>query len=847
MNFDKNSISRKRKELTSNSTMVGKKAGVSFLRVLFLSLVALTVIMICLGLGAFKGIIDDTPDISEVNIVPSGYATFIYDSEGNQIQKLTGKEANRMSVSIEDIPENMQHAIVAIEDERFYKHNGIDVRGIIRAFTIGITNGFSFTQGGSTITQQLLKNNVFTDWMEEGELDRFKRKFQEWYLALQLESYLTNQGKNAKDVILENYLNTINFGSGNYGIQAAAQGYFGKDAKDLTLSECATLAAIPQAPTKWNPKNYPENNVKRRQDVLDEMLDQGYITQAEYDEAIADTEDVYARIQAQAATEPEVNIYSYFIDATIEQAAEDLMEEKGYTEVQAYNALYSGGLRIYTTQDQNIQRIMDEEYANPDNFPNGLEFSLDWALTVDKVNGEVVNYSREMMRKYYRENGDPEFDFLFNSEEEAVAAVDGYKAVIMEEGDTIRAERISFAPQPQSSMTIIDQKTGYVKGIIGGRGAKTANLALNRATDSTRQPGSTFKIVSTYGPAIDYANKTLATTYVDEPYTYQNGTPVRNWNNAYNGETTIRYAIQQSINVVAVKCLTEITPKLGYDYLLDLGFEHLVDQEVINGQVFSDIGQPMALGGLTYGVTNLELTAAYAAIANKGVYTEPTFYTKILDKDGNIVIDKTQKTRQVFKESTAYLLTSAMQDVVTSGTGTNLKLSNMSVAGKTGTTTNYTDEWFAGFTPYYTCSIWSGYDSNESLPSGTYRTYHQTIWRNVMERIHAGLEDVGFEVPANVKQATICSKSGLLAGKGCPSTTEYFDAATIPTTRCTKHYVAPTPTPTPTPEKDEEEDQDNNQQKPTTTPTQKPTQTPTQAPTQTPTQAPTQAPESGED
>ena len=563
MNFDKNSISRKRKELTSASTMVGNKAGVSFLRVLFLSLVALTVILICLGLGAFKGIIDNTPDISQVNIVPSGYATFIYD-EGNQIQKLTGKEANRMSVSIADIPEHMQHAIVAIEDERFYKHNGIDIRGIFRAFAIGITNGFSFTQGGSTITQQLLKNNVFTDWMEEGELDRFKRKFQEWYLALQLESYLTNQGQNAKDVILENYLNTINFGSGNYGIQAAAQGYFGKDAKDLTLSECATLAAIPQAPTKWNPKNYPENNVIRRQDVLDEMLDQGYITQAEYDEALADTEDVYARIQTQAATEPELNIYSYFIDATIEQAAADLMEEKGYTEVQAYNALYSGGLRIYTTQDQNIQRIMDEEYANPENFPNGLEFSLDWALTVDKANGEVVNYSREMMRKYYRENGDPEFDFLFNSQEEAVAAVDAYKGVVMQEGDSIRAERISFAPQPQSSMTIIDQKTGYVKGIIGGRGEKTANLALNRATDSTRQPGSTFKIVSTYGPALDYSNKTLATTYVDEPYTYQNGTPVRNWNNAYNGDTTIRYAIQQSINVVAVKCLTEITPKLGY-------------------------------------------------------------------------------------------------------------------------------------------------------------------------------------------------------------------------------------------------------------------------------------------
>lgn len=832
MNFDKNSISRKRKELTSASTMVGKRAGVSFLRVLFLSLVALTVILICLGIGAFKGIIDNTPDISEVNIVPSGYATFIYDAEGNQIQKLTGKEANRMSVSISDIPENMQHAIVAIEDERFYKHNGIDIRGIVRAFAKGITNGFQFTQGGSTITQQLLKNNVFTDWMNEGQIDRFKRKFQEWYLALQLESYLTAQGENAKDVILENYLNTINFGSGNYGIQAAAQGYFGKDAKDLTLSECATLAAIPQAPTKWNPKNYPENNVTRRKDVLDEMLDQGYISQEEYDEAMADSEDVYKRIQEYASTETEVNIYSYFIDATIEQAAQDLMDQKGYTEVQAYNALYSGGLRIYTTQDQNIQRIMDEEYANPDNFPNGLEFSLDWALTVDKADGEVVNYSREMMRKYFRETTDPEFDFLFDSEEEAVAAVDAYKAAILEEGDSIRAERISFAPQPQSSMTVIDQKTGYVKGIVGGRGEKTANLALNRATDSPRQPGSTFKILSTYGPALDYANKTLATTYVDEPYKYENGRPVHNWQNSYHGNTTIRYAIEQSINVVAVKCFTEITPRVGFNYLLDLGFKHLVDQEVINGQVFSDVQQPTALGGLTYGVTNLELTAAYAAIANKGVYTEPIFYTKILDKDGNVIIDNTPKTTTVFKESTAFLLTSAMEDVVTKGTGRNLQLSNMTVAGKTGTTNSSTDLWFAGFTPYYTCSVWAGYDSDETLPNtGTYRSYHQTLWHNVMERIHAGLEDPGFEPPSSVKQATVCSESGLLAGKGCKSITEYFDQSNVPKTRCTQHYVAPTPTPTPSATPAPETDENGNQlTKPTPEPTKAPDKEPEQPP-----------------
>ena len=250
MHFGKNDVAKKREKLTSSSSMVGKKAGVSALRVLFLSLIAVGFIGVCAGIGAFRGIIDNTPDISEVNISPAGQATFIYDADMNQVQKLTDADSgsNRISIPIDEIPLDMQHAIVAIEDERFYEHNGIDVRGILRAFVKGVTNGLNFDEGASTLTQQLLKNNVFTNWTNEGKVERFVRKFQEQFLALELEETLTAQGKDAKSVILENYLNTINLGAGSYGVQAASKRYFDKDAKDLTLSECTVLAAIPRVP-----------------------------------------------------------------------------------------------------------------------------------------------------------------------------------------------------------------------------------------------------------------------------------------------------------------------------------------------------------------------------------------------------------------------------------------------------------------------------------------------------------------------------------------------------------------------------------------------------------------------
>ena len=784
MNYGKKSTAKKRTALISRSSMMGKRARVSFIRVLFVSLIALCIAVTCLGVGSFRGVIDTAPDVDDIDIMPLGYATFLYDDAGNQIRKLAAPDSNRLPVTLDQIPVDLQHAVVAIEDERFYEHNGIDVKGILRAGMKALTTG-DFSEGASTITQQLLKNNVFTNWTSEStQLERFTRKIQEQYLAVQVEK------KTDKDTILENYLNTINLGAGSYGVQAAARQYFDKDVWDLNLSECVTLAGITQNPTKFNPIINPDSNRKRRKEVLQHMLDQNYITQDQYDETLAD--DVYSRIQAaqEKNSSTENTVYTYFEDELTDQIINDLMNIKGYTKKQATNLLYSGGLKVYTTQDSKIQNILDEEYADPSNYPDTVQYELDYALTVTDPDGNQVNYSKEMLQLYFQ-NENPDFDLLFDSPEDGQTYVDKYKASILANGSKVLAERVNFAPQPQSSMSVIDQHTGYVKALIGGRGEKTASLTLNRATDTTRQPGSTFKIVSTYAPALNEKGDTLATTFMDEPYEYPDGSPVNNASRSYGGETTIRKAIQNSINVVAVKCLEQVTPALGLKYLDDFGFTTLAhgteaDKDA-NGNIWSDANLATALGGITKGVKNVELCAAYAAIANGGNYIKPIYYTQILDHDGNVLIENSSVSRSVIKDSTAYLLTSAMEDVVKKGTGTACQLDNMTVAGKTGTTEDYNDLWFVGYTPYYTCAVWSGYDNNEKIPEDA-RNFHKNLWKKVMTRIHEGLEDRDFDMPSSVEKASVCAETGLLPRSGCPTITEYFDISSLPTEYCDQHF-----------------------------------------------------------
>ncbi|MDO4478425.1 MAG: PBP1A family penicillin-binding protein, partial [Lachnospiraceae bacterium] len=771
MNYDRYHLNKKIEKLKHADT--GAHLGVVAIRLIVFLAVAAVVVITALSIGSVHGIIANAPDIDDINFAPTGFATFIYDTDGNQMQKLTTSDSNRTAVSLEKIPEDLQHAVVAIEDERFYEHKGIDPQGIVRALFVGVTNNFRFTEGASTITQQLLKNNVFTTWTSEKSLmDRVKRKFQEQYLAVLLEEKLDN-----KNLILENYLNTINLGAGTYGVQAASRKYFNKDVSELTLSECAVIAGITQNPSRYNPIRHPDENAERRERVLTKMVEQGYISEAEKNEALADP--VYQRIAISQNNNKTNTVYSYFVDELISQVKDDLMREKGYSETQAYQMLYSGGLRIYTTQDPAMQAIMDEEYTNEENFPAGVQFTFDWALSVRHSNGELQHFSKEQMRKWFRENVDPEFNLLFNSSEEIENVLAQYKAAVVRPDDEIVAERISYAPQPQSSMVIMDQHTGQVKALVGGRGEKTASLTLNRATDSKRQPGSTFKVVSTYAPAIDRFGMDLSTPYVDEPYNYATGRPVRDWSgDNYMGPITIRQAIAQSVNVVAVKCLTDIGPHTGYEQLLRFGFTTLDEEH--------DALQPLALGGIYYGVTNLELTAAYASIANNGVYTKPIFYTRIEDQYGNIVLENTPEVHEAIKPETAYQLQVAMQDVVNCGTGGALRLAcGMPVAGKTGTTSRYNDVWFVGYTPYLTCGVWAGYDNGEYL-GGADRDYHKVLWNKVMNRIASTQPLRHFTAPEGVNAAYY---DGLGAAPITPEPTPTPSETPTPT---------PTATPTPT-------------------------------------------------
>ena len=791
MNYGKKSTAKKRTALISRSSMMGKRARVSFIRVLFVSLIALCIAVTCLGVGSFRGVIDTAPDVDDIDIMPLGYATFLYDDAGNQIRKLAAPDSNRLPVTLDQIPVDLQHAVVAIEDERFYEHNGIDVKGILRAGMKALTTG-DFSEGASTITQQLLKNTVFTEWTSETSfIDKLERKIQEQYLAVQLEK------KVSKNWIMENYLNAINLGQNTLGVAVASERYFGKDVSELTLSECAVLAAITQNPSRFNPISNPEKNAERRMKVLNNMLDQGFISQSEYDEAVAD--NVYGRIQLVNVELQDNGINSYFIDELTDQVIRDLVEQKGYTETQAYKTLYQSGLTIYSTQDMDIQNIADEEVNNQDNYTSSPKVSFSYRVSIRSTDGSVKNYSEQTMLSYYKNKDNPNFkstnySINFASEEDADAAIEQYKADIMQEGDEIvdGSETVIYTLQPQASLTVIDQSTGEVKAIVGGRGDKTASKTLNRATDTTRQPGSTFKILAAYSAALDAGGLTLASVQDDAPYTYAgaNGKSVNNYDRRYRGFTTLREAITDSINIVTVKTLAQAGVSLGWQYVQEYGFT-TVDSR--------DMNEALALGGITQGVSNLELTAAYAAIANQGTYIKPKFYTKILDHDGNVLIDNTTpESHTVIKDTTAWLLTSAMEDVMTSGTGTSAYFgSSMAQAGKSGTTTSSRDALFAGYTPYYTCAVWGGYDDN-AMQKGSDTNYPKRIWKAVMKRIHENLAYKDFTKPSGIVAVAVCKESGKLPIEGvCDHDprgncviTEYFAQGTEPTEYCDHHTVA---------------------------------------------------------
>ena len=784
MNYGKKSTAKKQRNITSKKNMGKKRRGVRFLKALLLILILAIVLTAGAMLVVVRQIIKKAPNITPANVKPEGYSTVVYNEDGSkELQRFVASNANRIYKPIGEIPVNLQHAFVAIEDERFYEHQGIDPQGIIRAFAVGVMHHGNFSQGASTLTQQLIKNTVYTNFVHEKNFkEKLERKIQEQYLALRLEKQMS------KDAILENYLNTINLGQDSLGVQTAAQRYFGKDVSDLTLSECAVIAGITQNPTRFNPLTNPEDNAMRRKLVLKKMLECDFITKEEYNEALSD--DVYKRIQNFNTEHSTVHVHNtttYFIDALATDVQKRLEQELGYSPTQAFNTVFRGGLSIYATQDAGMQQICDNAVNNPANYHCPTEIGLTYALTVTRADGTVENFGHHNIKTFRKEKYGDKYGLVFSSEDAARAAIEEWKSTIAQEGDTYD-ERVYLSPQPQASVVLMDPATGEVKALTGGRGQKATSRSFNRATEALRQPGSTFKILATYAPALDTSGYTLASIEKDEPYAYKNGKKIRNAYNGFLGNITIRKAIEQSCNVVAVKVLTDITPALGMKYLKSFGITTLVEKPDTNGNC--DTNQALTLGGITNGVTNLEMAAAYSAIANHGLYNPPVFFTKVLDHNGKVLLDNTRPdSHTVLKDSTAALLTKAMEDVMAKGTGrTALLDSGMPCAGKTGTTDDKVDIWLCGFTPYYVCSVWGGYDDNKPL---TDSYFHMRIWKEIMTNVHLGLPNKAFDMPSSIEKATICLGTGKLAGKACPTITEWFAKGSLPTETCTSHIAAP--------------------------------------------------------
>ena len=510
------------------------------------------------------------------------------------------------------------------------------------------------------------------------------------------------------------------------------------------------------------------------------MLKQGYIDQAAYDEAMAD--DVYARIQSVNEIQTDSsNAYSYFVDALADQVMNDLQDQCGFSETQAYNAVYSGGLSIYSTQNQSLQQICDEEANDDSNYPSNIEYGLDYALTVTRADGSTENYSSGHIKKYVKETYNKDQGLLYKSEDAARAMVEEWKSTIAQEGDTYN-EVINISPQPQASITLMDQYTGQIKAMVGGRGAKSTSLGLNRAyKGSKRQPGSTFKILAAYAPALDLDEMTLASVIDDKNYDVGGGKTIK----GSKGDVSMRTAIALSLNSCAVQTSDLVTQDVGMEYCEKLGISTLVTNKVVNGKTYSDNTKTLALGGLTDGVYNYELCSAYAAIANNGVYNKPTLYTKVLDHDGNVLLDGTGESHQAIKDSTAGLLTSALQTVVEEGTGKACQLDNMPVAGKTGTTNSSKDVWFCGYTKYYTTVVWAGYDTPRAMPGASGASIPGVIWKDYMDKIHEKLKPQDFTMPSTISLAKYDSAGNIIEGtavagsKTRPAGMDYFSKSIL--------------------------------------------------------------------
>lgn len=668
-----------------------------FIKIFFIVCILLFLIAVGIFAAIFFG---DTWNMTEEDLVIKMQNSITYDKNGKVLHEIRGEE-NRKIIPLEEMGEYIPKAYVAIEDERFYEHSGIDLYRTAGAIFTYIINGGESSFGGSTITQQLVKN------LKDDDDDSIARKIREWSRAYKLEKMLS------KTQILELYLNEIFVGGQQIcGVESGAKYYFNKSAKDLSLAEAAFMAGINDSPNYYNPfgeedkSEIIENKTKIVLQKMREVKDQEgnpFITEEEYNEAVAEVEAGLKFDQGEFSTESDL---SFLEQEAIDEIVEDLMEEYDIDREHAENRVYNNGYKIYTTEDPDIQERIEEEYLKD---------------------------------KY------------------------------IDEADSKNADE---GAHTQSAMVIIDHTNGQVVGCVGGLGDDSPTYGLNRAT-SQRQTGSSMKPIAAVAPGLESGVITAATVY-DDSYTVFDGPDKYDPGNAYapnKGLITVRKAIEVSSNIVNAKVLSNVGVDNAIDFLHELGMTQYDD---------SDAGLALALGGTTHGASPLQMAAAYAMIANGGEYIEPTFYTKVEDANGNVILEPTQETRRVMTEGNAYILSSILKSPVTGSNGTAraCAISGMDVAAKTGTSSSYYNYWLCGFTPYYAAATWFGYDQDETVEIGNQA---RTIWAAVMSDIHEDLDGKRFEKPNNIVRATICLDSGRAATDECTRTyTEEFVSGTVP-------------------------------------------------------------------
>lgn len=668
------------------------------IRIIFLILIMALVVGTGVVVGMLYGGWGDDFEITKEELVVGSSNSVVLDKDGNKLAELSGDE-NRKIIKLDQMPQNLKNAYVAIEDERFYKHSGVDFKRTAAAVVQYVLHAGKSSFGGSTITQQLVKNITKDD--ERSGKEGVIRKVKEWAKAYQIERMLS------KDQILELYLNIIFVGgSNNLGVEVGSEYYFNKSASDLDLAECAFLAGINNSPNSYNPygdKDTSEKIKSRTKTVLNKMLELGMVEKTEYDEAIQKVENGLTFQKAENLG----SIYSYHTDATISQVIEDVAKAKGISQSLASTYVYSSGLTIYSTQDTDLQNKMDEV---------------------------MVNNSKDYTRKSKQTDG----------------------------------------ATSQSAMVIIDNSTGYVVGVEGGLGEKNESRGLNRATQSPRQTGSSIKPLTSLVPGINEGIITPSTIYDDDSTDFG----IKGWSpkdyNAFKGLISVRSAITTSQNIPFIKVVDELTPAKSAEYMERMGVTTISDKDKTSLAA-------MSIGGLTTGVTPLEMAGAYATIANNGIYRRPMFYTKVTDPEGNTVLEGNQDSEEVISEQAAYVIKNLLKSVVedSNGTAKYCKISGIDIAAKTGTTNNNYDKWLCGFSNYYTGATWYGYDQNEEVTGST--NVAGRIWSAVMSKVHAGKDKTTFNQPSGVVTETICRVSGKKATSKCSDTyQEVFIEGKVP-------------------------------------------------------------------